>query len=337
LNLSESKPTRNAPPSAPSCPACSAAAAFLYDGSDRLFGLVPGSFPLYRCSGCECIFQFPLPEERALGAYYPDDYWWAGNRQSGGGGTLKRLERIYREFVARDHVRFLVRCARQRAVRSPLLLDVGCGNGTILAVARRSGFRTFGMDRSAHAVAAARKLYNLDVRRGDIGAPVWEGMSFDFVSLFHVLEHLPDPRAALRYAAALLRPHGSLIVQVPNVASAQARVFGRRWYGLDVPRHVINYSPRALEIVLRECGFVVRDSARFSLRDNPASIASSLAPALDPIGRRGRRAAAGRLGEAALEFSYLGLYAASILPALAESLIGRGGTLWVHAGRAHFR
>jgi predicted SAM-dependent methyltransferase len=73
--------------------------------------------------------------------------------------------------------------------------------------------------------------------------------------MFHVLEHLPNPRFALEYAKGLLRPGGMLIIQVPNVSSLQARVFGRRWYGLDVPRHVINYTPKALSLLLEEMGF----------------------------------------------------------------------------------
>ena len=232
-----------------------------------------------------------------------------GRRSSAGRGLaslVNRLERAYREFVVRDHVRFLLRCAR-RCSGGRSLLDIGCGSGTFLSVAHRHGFSACGMDQSPHAVAAAGNLQGIEVRQGEVGSGVWEGRRFDFVSMFHVLEHLPDPRTGLSYAAGLLRPGGSLLIQVPNVASVQARVFGRRWYGLDVPRHVVNFSPRALELLLREAGFRIQATARFSLRDNPASIASSLVPWLDPIGRHGRGRGRGTLVEAALEFAYFGM------------------------------
>lgn len=316
----------------PACPVCSSAgAAFFSLGHDRLFGLAHGRFLLYRCGSCGCIFQFPIPDDGLLSHFYPDEYWWSEKQRGSGLASLvNRLERTYREFVVRDHVRFLLRCARQSS-GGRTLLDIGCGSGTFLSVARRHGFSAYGMDRSARAVAAARSLHGIEVRRGEIGSGVWEGRRFDFVSMFHVLEHLPDPRTGLSYAAGLLEPAGSLLIQVPNVASAQARIFGQRWYGLDVPRHVINFSPRALELLLEEAGFRIHGTARFSLRDNPASIASSLVLRLDPIGRHGRGRSRGAPVEGALEFVYLGMVLVSLIPALLESLLGYGGTLWVWA------
>jgi 2-polyprenyl-3-methyl-5-hydroxy-6-metoxy-1,4-benzoquinol methylase len=318
----------------PGCPICAAAqSSYFASGHDRLFGLVPGSFPLYRCGNCRCIFQSPLPVDAQLAGFYPDDYWWSGQRpQRGLARQIQHLERIYREFVIRDHTRFLLRCARGTPSGRGTLLDIGCGSGSFLSAAARVGFTCFGMDRSAHAVEAASKA-GIEVRQGDIGSGTWGDRRFDFVSLFHVLEHLTDPRSALISVEKFLAPGGSLIIQVPNVDSLQARLFGARWYGLDVPRHLINFSPAALERVLAESGFQIVARAQFSLRDNPASIASSLFPSLDPIGRRGRFRRSGPVSAAMLEFLYLGFFLASVPPALLESLLGRGGTIWVSARR----
>jgi SAM-dependent methyltransferase len=199
-----------------------------------------------------------------------------------------------------------------------------------LAGALRRGFDAHGMDASGAAVDAVRREYSIDVREGSIGSPVWGDERFDFVTLFHVLEHVVEPRQALRYAGSLLRPGGCLIIQVPNVDSAQARIFGKRWYGLDVPRHVIDFSARGLAALLEETGWVVTRGKRFSLRDNPASIASSLVPALDPIGRSGRGLRRGWRGAVA-EVFYLGLFTVSVPLAWLEAMAGLGGTLWVAA------
>jgi 2-polyprenyl-3-methyl-5-hydroxy-6-metoxy-1,4-benzoquinol methylase len=315
------------------CPVCACReVSFFHLGFDRLFGLAPGQFSLYRCDSCRCIFQFPIPDSRLLSRCYPDDYWWSGQKPATGlARFVKHLEQAYRDFVVRDHVRFLLRCARRRS-GARTLLDIGCGSGSFLSVAHRHGFSAFGMDQSPHAVAAARNL-GLEVRQGEIGSAVWEGRCFDYVSMFHIIEHLPDPRAGLRYAAGLLNSGGCLLIQVPNVASAQARIFGRRWYGLDVPRHVINFSPAALTLLLEETGLQIQDTARFSLRDNPASIASSIAPWMDPIGRHGRRRNRGALVEGALESAYFGMVLLALVPALVESAFGCGGTLWISATR----
>ncbi len=328
------------PGAAAPCPVCRRADAPLYGvGRDRLFGLAPGEYRLYRCRGCRCIFQHPLPPEPALAGFYPEEYWWdgaAGNRGAAS-GMLARAELLYRETVVRDHVRFVARCAG--AGGSGLrLLDIGCGSGTFLAMAGRRGFQPCGMDVSERAVAAARRQYGLDVRHGGIGSALWEPASFDLVTMFHVLEHVRDPRGALDYARGLLKPSGRLVVQVPNARSLQARAFGTRWYGLDVPRHLINFSADGLEILLREAGLEIRAVSRFSLRDNPAALASSAAPALDPIGRKGRRRDAGRpAARAALELAYFSLTLLALPLALAESAFGLGATLWVAASPTNRR
>jgi 2-polyprenyl-3-methyl-5-hydroxy-6-metoxy-1,4-benzoquinol methylase len=317
----------------PACPVCALprAAAFAI-GRDRLFDLAPGRFRLFRCPACGCVFQHPLPEPSAIAAFYPDQYWWKESRHTRASLILSRLERRYREFVALDHVRFLQRCA-SRAAGGRSLLDIGCGSGTFLHLARKRGFDPHGLDMSANAVAAAQAEYGLRARQGDIGGDAWRGFAFDFITMFHVLEHVPDPLAALAYAGGLLAPGGSLIVQVPNAASLQARVFGARWYGLDVPRHLINFTPRALALLFERAGFDAEVVNRFSLRDNPAALASSLAPALDPIGRRGRRKGGHPATEGALEFCYLGMILLALPPAWIESLCGRGATIWAHARR----
>jgi 2-polyprenyl-3-methyl-5-hydroxy-6-metoxy-1,4-benzoquinol methylase len=300
-------------------------------GRDRLFGLAPGLFPLFRCKSCGCIFQHPFPDDVALVKFYPQEYWWSENSSTGGrGGRLfRKLEKAYREFVSRDHARFLDRCALSQPGSDKLLLDIGCGNGTFLHVACSHGFKPHGMDVSARAAEIAEAQYGIPVRQGAIGSRAWDDCQFDFVTMFHVLEHTTNPRFALQYARERLRPTGALILQVPNVSSLQARIFGRFWYGLDVPRHTINFTPKALARLLEEMGFEFQISTRFSLRDNPASLASSLAPWLDPVRRKGRGTRSGSIMNGILELAYFGLFLLALPVAFLESLLGVGGTIWV--------
>jgi 2-polyprenyl-3-methyl-5-hydroxy-6-metoxy-1,4-benzoquinol methylase len=295
--------------------------------------VAPGSFLLYRCRYCRCIFQHPLPHTSAIRGFYPDSYWWAeeANPRGAIANLIGRLERTYREFVAADHARFLERCARGTKPGERDLLDLGCGSGLFLHLARRRGFLCHGMDASEHAIRAGREQYGLDLRQGSIGDDVWNGRRFDFVTMFHVLEHLTMPRQALLYVRSQLKPGGAVIIQVPNLASLQARAFKHRWYGLDVPRHIINYTPGALRLLLEEAGFVIERRARFSLRDNPASIASSLAPRLDPIARGAHSRKSTAVSNAACELTYFGLVILCLPLALLESAFDFGGTVWVLA------
>ncbi len=318
------------------CPICHTPGAVAGSpGRDRLFELAPGNFPLFRCTSCGCVFQHPLPEASTLEKFYPQEYWWSEEqkRPSLPSRLFLKLEKIYREFVVADHVRYLDSCAGKSLTDGKLLLDIGCGSGTFLHVAQSRGFVPHGMDISAQAVEIANRQYGFPARQGEIGKNVWNGQQFDFVTMFHVLEHHPDPRLAVKFAGALLKPGGMLIIQVPNISSLQARLFGNFWYGLDVPRHVINYTPEALGFLLRDMGFEFRLAPRFSLRDNPASIASSLVPWLDPIRRKGRRSDSNPIYSGVLELAYFGLLLLALPASYLESACGSGGTLWACAWR----
>ena len=78
--------------------------------------------------------------------------------------------------------------------------------------------------------------------------------SFDLVTAFHVLEHVPDPVAMLRRMLAWLAPGGLAVVEVPNAGGAGARLFGRAWSGLDLPRHLWHFSPATLGVAVERAG-----------------------------------------------------------------------------------
>src|SRR4029077_18028601 len=107
------------------------------------------------------------------------------------------------------------------------LLDVGCGDGSFLEAARERGWGV-----------AVTELTADPPRRGDLPVHVSiaaAGNGYTCVTLWHSLEHLRDPRAALADVAGALVPGGTVLVAVPDAEGAQARLFGPRWTHLDVP------------------------------------------------------------------------------------------------------
>jgi SAM-dependent methyltransferase len=188
-----------------------------------------------------------------------------------------------------------------------------------------------GLDFSREAAAVAWKWQQAPAVCGDLAhAPLRAG-SFAGITMFHVLEHVPDPRAYLVAARDLLAPDGRLVVQVPNAASWQFRLLGRRWSGVDVPRHLYDFRDRDVEELLESCGMEVVRRKYFSLRDNPAGLASSLAPALDPMARRVRRVAESAGARLAKDLAYLALAAAALPFALAEAAFRAGSTVMMEA------
>jgi SAM-dependent methyltransferase len=166
---------------------------------------------------------------------------------------------------------------------------------------------------------------------GDLSKSPIERGGCAVVTMFHVLEHLHDPVGYLRSARDLLLPGGRLIVQVPNASSWQFLIFGEHWNGVDVPRHLVNYRQRDLENLLEYCGLEVVRRKHFSLRDNPAGLASSIAPGLDPMARRVRKIRESPALKLTKDLLYFGIVLASLPFTLFEAACGAGSTIMVEA------
>jgi len=137
------------------------------------------------------------------------------------------------------------------------LLDVGCGVGLLLDVARRRGYRVSGVEISPYAADIARRRYRLDVNTGALQEAKYEDGAFDVVIMNHVLEHLADPPAVLSEIRRTMKPGGALAVGVPNFASIFRRALRSRWPSLLPEQHLWHFSPSTLKKLLAKSGFAV--------------------------------------------------------------------------------
>jgi len=135
------------------------------------------------------------------------------------------------------------------------LLDVGCGSGAYLLAMRDLGWEVHGVETDARSAEQAREVWALDVRRGPLEAADLDPGTFDVVTLWHVLEHLPSPRQTLAACHRLLKPGGQLMLEVPNLAGPGARLFRERWFHIDAPRHLYAFNPTTLRRILAEAAF----------------------------------------------------------------------------------
>ena len=277
------------------------------------------------CKACRLLRLEPRPSPEELRNYYPVNYWYAPQTD-----TASRLEESYRRFVLRDHVNFVLR-ALADAGEKGTIVDVGCGGGLFLKMLGEQGYHGIGLDNSTAAASLAWKSNGVPAVCGDLPqSPVGPG-TCTAVTMFHVLEHLSDPIAYLESVRELLLPNGRAIVQVPNASSWQFLVFGEHWNGLDVPRHLINYREKDLEKLLDHCGFEVVRRKHFSLRDNPAGFASSLAPGLDPMARRVRGITESPAVKLVKDLVYFGIVVAALPFTLLEAACGAGSSIMIEA------
>jgi len=312
-----------------SCPVClNPVTAPALVGTDFLFESTSKTFTLYSCEACRCLFLHPMPDSREIERFYPADYWWNARRSGG----LKKLESVYRKLALRDHIAFITRAAGDRSVD---VLDVGCGSGTLLGLLKQRGFRVTGLDFSAEAAAIAKAENGVDVAVGTLEEAHFPAESFDVVTLFHVMEHVTNPRLVLAQVSRVLKPNGVAILQVPNIESWQFKIFGARWYGLDIPRHVIDYSRNSMLKLLADSGFVVNRIRHFNLRDNGPALVSSVFPSLDPVSRsvrhRKRNNDESRPVEWFRHLMYLLLVTCAYPVVLLESAFGCGATIMIEA------
>ncbi len=210
------------------------------------------------CSGCGLGSLYPLPSDAEIRAFYPDDYY--GEPGVKFQGAVEKLVR----WIGERHLGFL----SQGLPRGARILDVGCGRGVILGALADRGFEVHGQEISAQAARGADPRAEIRIAES-LAAAGYPPAFFDQVVIWHVLEHLRDPRAALLEAQRISRAGARLIVAVPNFSSLQSRWSGAAWFHLDLPRHLYQFPLRALRELLARTGFEVESEHHFSLRQNP--------------------------------------------------------------------
>jgi SAM-dependent methyltransferase len=180
-----------------------------------------------------------------------------------------RLGRLAAPILARFDRRRLSLLGPARGT----LLDVGAGRGRFVAAARDAGWAATGIEPSERGVSAASSVYGVELARGGIDDATG---AYDTVVLWHVLEHLDDPDAALARLASLVAPGGTLLIGVPNLASVQASIGRDRWFHLDLPRHRTHLTPAGLRALLERHGFAVEREQHALLEHNPFGLWQTL-------------------------------------------------------------
>lgn len=218
-----------------------AGACYLCGGRDFQALIEVERHLIRRCPQCGLGATVGAGQASYNGAYLQQQ--WTGADPS-----PEQVERAVRAEL--PYVRRIERLARGRR-----LLEIGAGHGYFLEAARRRGYEVQGIDISSAAAEFCQARFGLPVLVSAIEEADLPDGSFDVVAAWHVLEHLADPRAALRKARAWLAPAGVLAVEVPNYESYDARTLGADWPGWQPRYHRWHFTPGALARLLRETGF----------------------------------------------------------------------------------
>lgn len=226
-----------------------------------------GTARILRCGHCGMMVTDPLPLPERIPALYPvESYpcYSAAQRASGIRRWIAcQVARAsstgngFRRWVARAVLFPTLR--RAGGMPHPIagrrrILDVGCGDGGFLEAITAAGWDAVGLE-MAETAAAAGRARGFTIETGTLENAPFPAHSFSAVRLWHVFEHLLDPRAVLRRIRMLLIPGGELILGIPNAASLYAQAFGPRWTAWELPRHLYHYTPATIRRLLAEEGF----------------------------------------------------------------------------------
>ncbi len=252
------------------CPMCanlSGVPTFAIEGLDSRVAV---------CKQCAFGYLHPLPSPEEIATFYPPEYYGSTGRKFTG------LVEFAVRRVAGRHVKFLAR----RVPQGGRILDVGCGRGVLLKELADRGFKSYGFEVNPSAAVGVDP--RIEMRIGDDLRDVeYPSGFFDQVIIWHVLEHVSDPRATIEEIHRILKPGGEIVVAVPNFSSLQSRWSGPAWFHLDLPRHLHHFPADGLAKLLAESGFRVESAHHFSLRQNPYGWVQSALNKLSWLPRNG--------------------------------------------------
>jgi 2-polyprenyl-3-methyl-5-hydroxy-6-metoxy-1,4-benzoquinol methylase len=190
------------------------------------------TFQLVQCETCEFILTSPRPDNESLSKYYlSDDYISHSNRSA---TLIDKAYQLSRNFS----LRWKINLVRGDSRETKKLLDFGCGTGEFLHAAKTNGFQVSGVEPSDIARSQASKLTNKKIRESV--DEVEE--SFDVITLWHVIEHVPDLNVLIEQLKSRLAKNGTMFIAVPNHLSLDAKRYKELWAGYDVPRHLWHFS-----------------------------------------------------------------------------------------------
>ncbi len=266
------------------CPFCNSSHRTLAYGDveDWAFGCAPGKWNYWDCTVCKCLYLDPRPTQSSIGLAY-STYYTHSNHQANSllqlfksrlrneclsrllGADIKlrmNLPKLFSRLLASISRRVVVPFGWVELANLPKgrFIDVGCGAGLTVGIAKQLGWDAMGLEVDPAAVNEAQKT-GLNILEGTYEQLANYSGQFDCIMSSHVLEHVHDPLDMLTKIKAALKPGGLLLLTLPNSLSALRFYFGANWRGLEAPRHLAIPSQTYLIETLNGLGFTIDSKA----------------------------------------------------------------------------
>lgn len=194
-------------------------------------------FELLLDSETELLKTHPQPALDKLGAYYEsEDYISHTDAKR---SLFERLYHLIKSYALIKKVALISSIQKGKGQ----LLDIGAGTGDFLVTAKNAGWNSIGFEPN---LAARNLALSKGIELVDDTA-LLPNHSLDAITMWHVLEHVPDVEKQLQELKRLLKPNGTLLIAVPNYKSYDAQYYGADWAAYDVPRHLWHFSKKSMD------------------------------------------------------------------------------------------
>ena len=247
------------------CPFCSSQNVVRVLASKDYF-LTSTEFNVDRCNSCGITFTNPIPSDSETPTYYQSD-----NYLSHGGKNSSLFYNAYK-LARAFSLQWKTKIVSEAIGEKGSIMDYGCGTGDFLLTCKGKGYRIFGVEPSTKAREdATAKLGNVVASN----FPSITERNFDMITLWHVLEHVPDLATTIETLKTYLSLKGTLLIAVPNHKSYDAKHYGEYWAAYDLPRHLWHFDQTTMSNVLEKAGLQVKKIIPLKLDSYYVSILSS--------------------------------------------------------------
>jgi len=202
-------------------------------------------FELVFDSNFEMLVTTPQPSLEKLASYYESEDYIShtDSKQS----FFDRIYQLVKTYTISKKVKLVANFIDNDSQKT--ILDIGCGTGDFLATCQKSGFLVTGIEPNQKAKKLTSSKVNSEIYT-DISEIT--SQKFDCITMWHVLEHVPNLEEYISNLKQLLKPNGTLIIAVPNYKSFDANYYGKFWAAYDVPRHLWHFSQKSISVLFRK-------------------------------------------------------------------------------------
>jgi len=204
--------------------------------------LTQEEFDILQCTNCEVLITKPFPSADKMGGYYDSgEYFSHGGNEK---GLIPKVYNSIKEVNIKNKYKQVT-----KDLDTGKILDIGCGIGDFLGYCKKAGWKVSGLEPNEQARKIVLKNHQIEAVDVSEISNMAENQ-FDLVTLFHVLEHVAEPKNMVSEILRILKPGGRLVIALPNNASWDAKYYDKYWAAWDVPRHLFHFNPKSISFFM---------------------------------------------------------------------------------------